>query len=97
MNLESIPVREEIQKNAVSAMAKKLDDTLKGVFDSCWPEGWTMDDVKRRCTRTRVHGSPVEIFYIDGVPKLELHPVELETVRTDMGWTMRLTQNYRLL
>ena len=78
-------------------MARKLDSTIEGVLNEIWPNGWTLDDVKRRCKMVRVEGSQVETFYVDDVPALELWPIETEMVPTETGWTYKVTRNYREL
>lgn len=85
----------EIIAPAANSMVRQLDDTIKVVLDSCWPPGWTLEDVKRRCSLVRRSSSEVQTFCVDGVPVLELHPVEFEQFPTETGWTMRLTQKYR--
>jgi hypothetical protein len=85
----------QITDNVAAAMAGKMDDEFRAVLNEAWPTGWTLEDVKRRCVLVRYHDSEVETLCIDGVPALELHPLELESVKTDTGWTYRVTRNYR--
>lgn len=90
-------IRDDVISAASSAMAAKQDERIKTVLDYVLPAGWTMEDVKRRCRMVSHVGSPIQTLWVDGEPVLALHPVELQHVKTDTGWTMRLTQNYREL
>ena len=89
-------IRDEITANMATQMAVKLDGTIKAALDRHWGV-WSTDDLKRRCTLVRIAGSPIETLCVDGKPILEIHPLEVETVRTEHGWTLRATQNYRNL
>lgn len=75
------------------AMVGKVEGEIRVLLDECWPAGWTVEDVKRRC-RIEVRGN-VETYFVDDEPVLELHPIEFEQVPTDTGWTMRATRNFR--
>ena len=86
-----------ISDNLSAALVKRKEDEFRSVINEALPPGWTLEDVKRRCSLVTYHGSPIEMLCVDGKPVLELHPVEFETVQTETGWTMRVTQKYRKL
>lgn len=86
-----------VTDNISAALTKRKEDEFRAVINEVLPPGWTMEDVKRRCSLVRYHGSPIETLCIDGKPVLVLYPVEFETVETDTGRTMRCTQKYRKL
>ena len=79
---------------AMIEMVSKKEDAIKAALDSFW-QVWSLEDIKRRCRFARAAGSPVETLYADGVPLLEFHPLETETVPTETGWTIRVTQKFR--
>ena len=89
-------IRDEIMSEMASSMASKLDSTIKGALDRHWGV-WSTDDLKRRCQLVSVHGSPIQTLYADGKPILEIHPIEVDTVKTETGWTLQATQKYRNL
>lgn len=84
-------------KPAMTAVVAKKDGEIKAVLDEFSP-GWTLVDIKQRCQLVRVHGSPVETLYMDGVPLLEIHPPEFhEPVLEGDRYIVRITQNFRRL
>lgn len=87
-------IRDEINSALSKQLAAKLDCEIEGALNGFWPV-WSMDDVKRRCQIIGRVGDPIQTLYADGVPILEIHPVQVETVKTGTGWTLRATQNYR--
>jgi hypothetical protein len=89
-------IREEIQSAVSGSMAAKLDSTIKSALDAHWGV-WSTDDLKRRCKLVTFSGSPIQTLYADDVPILEIHPIQVETVKTETGWSLRATQNYRCL
>lgn len=89
-------IRDEINSALAGKMAAQLDTTIKGALDTHWGV-WSTDDLKKRCKLVSRLGSEVQTLYADGRPILEIHPIQVETVRTDTGWTLRATQNYRTL
>jgi hypothetical protein len=89
-------IRDEINSAMAGKMAAQLDTTIKSALDRHWGV-WSTEDLKRRCTLVSRPGSEVQTLYADGKPILEIHPIQLETVRTDTGWTLKATQNYRTL
>lgn len=90
-------IHKEMIDNAALEMVRKKEEEFRQVLDAAFPTGWTLDDVKRRCKLMRYSWSPVETLYVDGNPVLEIHPLEFEQIRTESGWTMKVTQNYRRL
>lgn len=89
-------IRDQINTSMARSMSSNLDTTIKGALDAHWGV-WSSDDLKRRCKLVTVAGSPVQTLYADDIPILEIYPLEVETVRTDTGWSLRATQNYRRL
>lgn len=89
-------IRDEINSALAGKLAAQLDTTIKDALDKHWGV-WSSDDLKRRCTLVSYTGSEVQTLCADGTPILEIHPIQVETVRTDMGWVLRATQNYRTL
>lgn len=84
-------------KPAMDAMVSKKEGEIKSALDEFWA-AWTMEDIKRRCQLVRVAGSPVETLYADGVPILEIHPMEFaEPVLEGDRYVQRVTQNFRRL
>ena len=83
--------------NVAGAMVAKKEGELRDVLNAAFPTGWTMDDVRGRCRLIRYTGSLIEMLFIDGIPALEIHPLEFTQEQTDTGWTMRVTQKYRRL
>lgn len=84
-------------KPAMQAMISKKEAEIKAVLDEFCPT-WTLEDIKRRCQLVRVWDSPVETLVMDGVPLLEIHPMEFTraTLEGD-NYVMHITQNYRRL
>ncbi len=89
-------IRDEINSTLAKQMAAKLDGEIEGALNGFWP-AWSRDDVKRRCHLVSRAGSPIQTLYADGIPILEIHPIQIETVKTETGWTLQATQNYRRL
>jgi hypothetical protein len=89
-------IRDEIKAMLVKKAAAKLDSEIEGALSAVWSV-WSMEDVERRCCIMGRPGSPIQTLYADGVPILEIHPVQVETVRTGVGWELRATQNFRRL
>lgn len=87
---------EEIIGNASASMASKLDQTIAACLDRHW-KTWTMDDVRTRCRLISHVGDPVQVLYADDVPLLEIHPIEVNQIPTETGWTMVASQKYREL
>jgi len=84
-------------KPAMTEMVCKLDGEIKDALDEASP-GWALVDVKQRCQRLRIHGSPVETLCLDGVPILEIHDPQFhEPVLEGDRYIMRITQNFRRL
>lgn len=75
-----------------------VSDYIKpAILDDFW-QIWTLEDVKRRCQFVRVAGSPVETLVVDGVPLLEIHPLEFsEPERKGDSYVVTVTQNVRRL
>jgi hypothetical protein len=88
-------IREKVFGNAAGTMARKLDAAIADALNRFLPDGWTMDDVKRRCVRVKGPNSDVETLCMDGVPLLEIHPIEMEKVPNETGFSVRFTQKYR--
>lgn len=88
-------IRDEINSAMAGKMAAQLDTTIKGALDKHWGV-WSTDDLKR-LTLVSYPGREVQTLCVDGKPILEIHPIQVETVRTDIGWVLRATQNYRTL
>jgi hypothetical protein len=88
-------IREKVFGNAAGTMARKLDAAIADALNRFLPDGWTMDDVKRRCVRVKGPNSDVETLCMDGVPLLEIHPIEMERVPNETGFSVRFTQKYR--
>lgn len=84
-------------KPAMTAMVAKKDSEFKGALDDFCP-GWTLVDIKQRCRIERVWNSPVETLVMDGVPILEIHPMEFaEPVLEGDRYIVRINQNFRRL
>jgi hypothetical protein len=84
-------------KPAMQEMVAKKEGEIKAALDEFWP-AWTLEDIKRRCQLVRVWNSPVETLVMDGVPLLEIHPLEFtEPVLEGDRYVSRVTQNYRRL
>lgn len=89
-------IRDEINAALIKRMAASLDSEIEGALSTVWSV-WSRDDVERRCCIIGRPGSPIQTLYADGVPILEIHPVEVETVQVGTGWELRATQNFRRL
>jgi len=83
-----------VSANAASDMTRQLDAEIRAALTDRWGL-FAAEDVKRRCQIVRIAGSPIETLHIDGVPALQIWPVEQETIATDTGWTLRLTRKVR--
>lgn len=89
-------LREKMIAEASGQMVGKMDDEIRAALNQFWPV-WTLEDVKRRCRIARIAGSPVETLCADGIPLLEMHPVESTMERTADSYVIRYTRRFRRL
>lgn len=84
-------------KPAMNEMVAKKEGEIKAALDEFCP-AWTLEDIKRRCQIVRHWNSPVETLVMDGVPLLEIYPLEIaEPALVGDRYVTRVTQNYRRL
>lgn len=58
----------------------------------------SLEQIKQRCQLVRLAGSPVETLVADGVPLLEIHPVEFTEPRLEGDkYVSHATQKFRRL
>lgn len=88
-------MREFTDSVASSVMAEK-ENFLRVLLDRVAP-GWTLQSVPARCRWLRFEGSPIEVLEVDGVPVLEMYPIETETVRGKDSYTLKVSWKYREL
>lgn len=86
----------ELIDGAARTLAGQMDAEIRAVLNEFCPT-WTMIDVKNRCQMIRYDGSPVETLCMDGVPLLEMHPIESIQERTHDRYIIRYTRNFRRL
>lgn len=79
---------------ASGCMVTKMDDEIRSALNHFWPV-WSADDVKRRCQLVRVAGSPIETLCADGVPLIEIGPVQIHTELSRDTYVVRLTRTIR--
>lgn len=66
-------------KRAGEVLASKLDDELYqaiAVYLKSTEFGFAISEVRKRGRMVSKKGEPVEVFYMDSTPLLEIHPVE---------------------
>lgn len=84
-------------KPAMAYMVTEKEGEIKRALDDFWGT-WSLRDIGSRCRLERVEGSPVETLIVDGVPILEIHPMEFsEPVLEGDRYVQRVTQNFRRL
>lgn len=88
---------DEMGSQMATQMAAKLDIEIRRALDAFWAEPWSLEDVKRRCQIVGRFEDLLQILYVDGIPVLEIHPLQTETVKTETGWVLRASQNFRCL
>lgn len=81
---------------AAKSLARQMDDEISAILNAFRP-GWDFDQVREHCHLVKVAGSPIETFYWDSTPLLEIHPVESALERKGMSWVYTVTQNVRKL
>lgn len=87
---------EEATANAARAAVQLQETQLREALNEAFP-GWTLDSLKGRAQLVRVEGNPVETFVVDGVPLLEIWPVEWDLVLEADGWKYCGTQKFKKL
>lgn len=85
---------EKMIYEAAGSMYRKMDDEVRSALNAFWPV-WTLDDVKRRCQIVRVAGQPLEILCADGIPLLEIYPVETSMELKGDRYVMTMTRRFR--
>ena len=83
--------------SVATAMARQLEEEIRRALDAHWPDGWTYDDVRRRCVLQRYAHDPVEVFCADGKPLLYIWPVESEIEDREFPHVLRYTRKVRRL
>lgn len=84
-------------KPAMHDMVAKKEGEIKGALDDLWGV-WSLEDIKQRCQLVRLVGSPVETLVVDGVPALEIHPLQFAEPMLDGDrYVVRVTQVFRRL
>lgn len=89
-------IREKMIAEVSGHMVGKMEDEIRSALNQFWPV-WTLEDVKRRCRIVRIAGSPVETLCADGIPLLEMHPVESTMERTADSYIIRYSRKFRRL
>lgn len=77
------------------ALGDQLEDQIRLALNHYWPNGWTLDDVRRYCQRVKIDGEEAETFYIDGKPMLLIYPMKSEVIGRKMKVTQQVERLYR--
>ena len=84
----------DIAQRLAAAMAAQKESLLRSVI----PGNWSLSEIKARCAiQISLGSNPVETFFVDGVPVLEIYPAEWEVVESAGTTTLLSTQKYRRL
>lgn len=98
MNLPVVTMIDQIVKNTAQQMANKADHEIRQALDAALGDTWTIGDVQSRCViQHKVH-SGLEVLTLDGVPILEMYPLEFGPMINDgEKWTQTVTRRFRRL
>jgi hypothetical protein len=81
-------IREEHTRQLVKGVAKTLDNLIEAGL----PQDYDIRHIHRA-----VYPNGVEIFSYKGEEFLEVHPLQLETIREDHATKVKATWNYRYM
>lgn len=84
---------EDYTRRLAGGLGQQYEAELRNLLDSECP-GWTLEIAKARCHISR-EPSGVEVFYLDGRPLMEFHPIEIETEQSEEGWRVVATRRFR--
>lgn len=89
---------DQIAKHCLEQMANKADHEIREALNAALGNEWTIGDVQSRCMiQHKVH-SQLEVLMLDGIPILEMHPLEFGPVVNDgEKWTQTVTRKVRRL
>ncbi len=96
-------VLDELRVKVGGDIARGTDDIIARAILLAAGKEWTLIDVATRMKSERYPGDPFQTIFLDGEPILELHDIHLggSTLLSrdpaDAVYTMRVTQNYKLL
>jgi len=82
--------------SAALSLTTQMDGEIRTALNAFWPE-WTIYDVRRRCQIVRVLPSPIETVCADGVPLLEMYPIESHTEQKGDRYVITYTRKFRRL
>lgn len=81
---------------AMTDMVTQKEAAIREALNSLLP-GWSMGEVKDRCTFTTCRGDPCEYFCIDGRAVLQFFPMEFGQRQTETSYIITATQKVRKL
>ncbi len=77
-------------------MVKQVDDKIFQAITGQIGPDWSLGIIETRVVR-KIMPDKTEIISLDGVDLLRIFPLELSSERTEIGMTMRATQNIQRL
>lgn len=98
VDLRQPPIMTKVHEQAALGITSKLDAEIRDVLDDLWGGGWTLGDVARRCVMQKCAGNPIETLCADGIPLIEIHPVQSSFNRLPNGnYQLRYSRNFKRL
>lgn len=92
-----VDVRQALADRLGSAMAAKMDNILReAVTRFLGRDDWTLGELKGRGVLQRLP-SGVEVFCVDGVALVELHPITVEHEQKGASHVLHATRQHRFL
>lgn len=86
----------ELSDSSAPALLKKVEQEVQAALDAYAP-GWTLDDVRWRCSLISAGPETLQTLKFDEQPLLEIYPVESEVVPDMTVTRVRYTQKVRRL
>lgn len=81
---------------AATGLVKQLEHEVQAALDAYAP-GWTLEDVRWRCSLVSAGPGTVQTLKFDEKPLLEIYPIENEVVPDTARVIVRYTQKVRRL
>lgn len=86
----------DLTDSAAANLLEKVEQEVQAALDAYAP-GWTIDDVRWRCSLTSAGPGTVQTLKFDERPLLEIYPVETEVVPDTTKIVIRYKQKVNRL
>lgn len=93
--MDTIDLRRYLQRQAAGNMASQLENEIRSSLDARLPDGWTLDDVRRRVQLRTYEKEPGwEYYCLDGEPMFKIGPFNVsDTIAKNDAYIQTITRD----